>query len=206
MNGDDANGTHSDDHADKADDRNLSEHEDDEEDEEEEEDGSEHTPRRIQPVIQPMMDHQLAQHYQTYGVHPSLLYPQQDDGHRPTDEEILSQHPNFQEIKEQDRFLPIANINRIMKKSLPANAKISKEAKECVQECVSEYISFITNEASDQCVHEKRKTINGEDLLRAMQNLGFDDYLEPLRLYLQRYRECMKGDKTKTGKRKTPEE
>jgi nuclear transcription Y subunit beta len=182
-------------------DEDHSDHEDEDEEEEEEEEirESRPPPRRVQPMLQPMIDSQLAQHYQTYGIPSSLLYPPQTDEHQPTDEEILSQHPNFQEIKEQDRFLPIANINRIMKKSLPANAKISKEAKECVQECVSEYISFITNEASDQCVHEKRKTINGEDLLRAMQNLGFDDYLEHLRLYLQRYREFMKGDKTTKG-------
>ena len=37
------------------------------------------------------------------------------------------------EIREQDRFLPIANISRIMKKSLPPNAKIAKDAKETVQ-------------------------------------------------------------------------
>lgn len=49
-------------------------------------------------------------------------------------------------VREQDRFLPIANINRIMKKGLPTNAKIAKEAKETVQECVSEFISFITSE------------------------------------------------------------
>lgn len=48
--------------------------------------------------------------------------------------------------REQDRFLPIANISRIMKKALPANAKIAKDAKEMVQECVSEFISFITSE------------------------------------------------------------
>ena len=33
----------------------------------------------------------------------------------------------------QDRFLPIANVSRIMKKSVPQNAKIAKDAKECVQ-------------------------------------------------------------------------
>lgn len=49
-------------------------------------------------------------------------------------------------MKEQDRFLPIANISRIMKKTLPSNAKIAKDAKETVQECVSEFISFITSE------------------------------------------------------------
>lgn len=50
------------------------------------------------------------------------------------------------DYKEQDRFLPIANVARIMKKALPDNAKIAKEAKETVQECVSEFISFITSE------------------------------------------------------------
>lgn len=49
-------------------------------------------------------------------------------------------------VREQERFLPVANISRIMKKALPANAKIAKDAKETVQECVSEFISFVTSE------------------------------------------------------------
>lgn len=49
-------------------------------------------------------------------------------------------------VREQDRYLPIANISRIMKKALPANGKIAKDAKDTVQECVSEFISFITSE------------------------------------------------------------
>ncbi len=53
---------------------------------------------------------------------------------------------NNSSVREQDRFLPIANISRIMKKALPANAKIAKDAKETIQECVSEFISFITSE------------------------------------------------------------
>ncbi|XP_057983610.1 nuclear transcription factor Y subunit B-8-like isoform X2 [Malania oleifera] len=92
-------------------------------------------------------------------------------------------------VREQDRFLPIANISRIMKKGLPANGKIAKDAKETVQECVSEFISFITSEASDKCQREKRKTINGDDLLWAMATLGFEDYIDPLKVYLARYRE-----------------
>lgn len=101
--------------------------------------------------------------------------------------------------REQDRFLPIANVSRIMKKALPANAKISKDAKETVQECVSEFISFITGEASDKCQREKRKTINGDDLLWAMTTLGFEEYVEPLKVYLAKYRE-MEGEKTTMGR------
>ena len=95
---------------------------------------------------------------------------------------------------EQDKFLPIANVSRIMKRTLPANAKISKEAKETVQECVSEFISFITGEASDKCQREKRKTINGDDLLWAMTTLGFENYVGPLKVYLNNYRET-EGEK-----------
>ncbi|ODQ82001.1 hypothetical protein BABINDRAFT_170565 [Babjeviella inositovora NRRL Y-12698] len=88
------------------------------------------------------------------------------------------------ELREQDRWLPIANVARLMKNTLPTTAKVSKDAKECMQECVSEFISFITSEASDKCSAEKRKTINGEDILFAMNNLGFENYAEVLKIYL----------------------
>jgi nuclear transcription Y subunit beta len=83
-------------------------------------------------------------------------------------------------------FAPVA---RIMKNALPDNAKIAKEAKECMQECVSEFISFITSEASEKCQQEKRKTVNGEDILFAMTSLGFENYSEALKVYLSKYRE-----------------
>ncbi|KAJ8766401.1 hypothetical protein K2173_022460 [Erythroxylum novogranatense] len=105
-------------------------------------------------------------------------------------------------IKEQDRWLPIANVGRIMKKMLPANAKISKEAKETMQECVSEFISFVTSEASEKCKKERRKTVNGDDVCWAMGALGFDDYVGALVSYLQRYRE-LEGDKASNS---TPED
>ncbi|KAK4355694.1 hypothetical protein RND71_024665 [Anisodus tanguticus] len=102
-------------------------------------------------------------------------------------------------IKEQDRLLPIANVGRIMKQILPQNAKISKEAKETMQECVSEFISFVTGEASDKCHKEKRKTLNGNDICWALVSLGFDDYAAPLKRYLHRYRE-LEGDKANQNK------
>lgn len=97
--------------------------------------------------------------------------------------------------REQDRFLPIANIARIMRNALPKNGKVSKDAKECMQECVSEFISFITSEACDKCAQEKRKTVTGDDILYAMSALGFDNYIEPLKLYLQKYREFLRAEK-----------
>ena len=43
--------------------------------------------------------------------------------------------------------------------------------------------------ASEKCQQEKRKTVNGEDILFAMTSLGFENYSEALKIYLSRYRE-----------------
>ncbi|XP_020146701.2 uncharacterized protein [Aegilops tauschii subsp. strangulata] len=48
---------------------------------------------------------------------------------------------DFGSVREQDRFLPIANIGSIMKKAILANGKIAKDAKETLRECVSEFIA-----------------------------------------------------------------
>lgn len=122
-----------------------------------------------------------------------------DSSHQSDDESGGHYGGGHDSVREQDRLLPIANVSRIMKKALPANAKISKEAKETVQECVSEFISFITGEASDKCQREKRKTVNGDDLLWAMGTLGFEDYIQPLKSYLQKYRE-LEGEKATMAK------
>merc|ERR1711983_302946 len=130
---------------------------------------------------------------QTFIVEQPDRRVSQDD----EDDQNDGEHGDTGELREQDRFLPIANVARIMKKAIPSQGKIAKDARECVQECVSEFISFITSEASDRCQAEKRKTINGEDILFAMSTLGFDNYVEPLKIYLQKYREWVKqGEKS----------
>lgn len=48
-------------------------------------------------------------------------------------------------------------------------------------------VAFLT--ASEKCQQEKRKTVNGEDILFAMTSLGFENYAEALKIYLAKYRE-----------------
>jgi histone H3/H4 len=50
-------------------------------------------------------------------------------------------------------------------------------------------IADVTHPASEKCQQEKRKTVNGEDILFAMTSLGFENYSEALKIYLSRYRE-----------------
>ncbi|KAI9084848.1 hypothetical protein K1719_033254 [Acacia pycnantha] len=91
---------------------------------------------------------------------------------------------------EDERLLPIANVGRIMRQILPASAKISKEGKQIMQECATEFISFVTDEASDKCHKENRKTLNGDDICWALSALGFDNYAEAIASYLHKYRQA----------------
>lgn len=89
-----------------------------------------------------------------------------------------------------------------MKKALPPHGKLSKESKVCIQECVSEFISFVTSQAVDRCKLEKRKTLNGEDVLWSMFTLGFENYSETLKIYLAKYREYEQQEAEKKPPRK----
>lgn len=68
---------------------------------------------------------------------------------------------------------------------------VGLEGARCSALCVQLHCDSLTMErrASDKCQREKRKTINGDDLLWAMSTLGFEDYVEPLKVYLHKYRE-----------------
>ncbi|KAB2604767.1 nuclear transcription factor Y subunit B-4 [Pyrus ussuriensis x Pyrus communis] len=92
--------------------------------------------------------------------------------------------------QEQDGMLPIANVGRIMKQILPPRAKISREAKQTMQECATEFLSFVTGEASDKCHKENRKTVNGDDICWALSALGFDNHAQATTRYLHKYREA----------------
>lgn len=84
--------------------------------------------------------------------------------------------------------VPLAIMGRTMRKRRAKNEKESREAQEVVQQCVTQFISFITWVARHRCMENKRKTMNADDLLRALQVSGFTDYIFPLRRYLEKYR------------------
>eukprot|EP00467_Chlorarachnion_reptans_P026312 CAMPEP_0114534134 /NCGR_PEP_ID=MMETSP0109-20121206/27669_1 /TAXON_ID=29199 /ORGANISM="Chlorarachnion reptans, Strain CCCM449" /LENGTH=91 /DNA_ID=CAMNT_0001717509 /DNA_START=321 /DNA_END=596 /DNA_ORIENTATION=+ len=81
-----------------------------------------------------------------------------------------------------------------MKQALPANAKVAKEAKDCIQECVTEFIGFITSEAADRLAKEDRKTITENDLVDSMRALGFNEYLAFLQIFIEKRRKSKGGD------------
>ncbi|KAL3503630.1 hypothetical protein ACH5RR_038079 [Cinchona calisaya] len=102
---------------------------------------------------------------------------------------VNTNNVNANARRDLNLLVPIANILRIMKRGLPSNAKVSEDAKSILHECVSEYICFIASEANERCHCELRKTITAEDILYTHAKLGFEDYVSPFTLYMNKYRQ-----------------
>ncbi|EJW02933.1 hypothetical protein EDEG_02678 [Edhazardia aedis USNM 41457] len=108
-------------------------------------------------------------------------------------QQVQSSSISYDNLRSTDRLLPIANISKIMKAPIPKIAKVAKDAKEIMQKAASEFIAIVTCMAKEICEQENRKTLTGEDLVRAMEQLGMGYYANLARIYMKRYRECGKN-------------
>ncbi|KAF9589289.1 hypothetical protein IFM89_022359 [Coptis chinensis] len=100
-------------------------------------------------------------------------------------------------------YLPMKNVKRLLQKFLPNNANISDDASNAIQACVSEYIKIVTSNANEHCQQEQRRTVTAEDVLWAIQELGFLNFVDPLTNILEKYRQ-INNDGRSMGRRGGP--
>ncbi len=67
-------------------------------------------------------------------------------------------------------------------------AKLSKGSRELMQECASEFVSFIVSEAAERAADNKAKMVTAEDVLAALEALDFDSYVDPLGRFVENFR------------------
>eukprot|EP00890_Picochlorum_soloecismus_P000513 jgi/Picsp_1/1462/NSC_04941-R1_protein len=77
------------------------------------------------------------------------------------------------------------------------DAQISKEALMAFNEAAKLFIYYVTSTANDICRESKRQTISAEDVFRALGEIDFEEFVNPLRDSLQDFKEEKKGKKRK---------
>ena len=76
----------------------------------------------------------------------------------------------------RDEHLPLAAVERVMRRALPAGARVSAGAKAAVQEGATAFIRAVTAEAYDRAVRRgtaEARGVTGEDVVFAVAGLGF---------------------------------
>ncbi|XP_049573160.1 DNA polymerase epsilon subunit 3 [Syngnathus scovelli] len=95
----------------------------------------------------------------------------------------------------EDLNLPNAVITRIIKEALPDGVNVSKEARRAISQAASVFVLYATSCANNFAMKAKRKTLNGGDVLAAMEEMEFERFMKPLREALEVYKKGQKGKK-----------
>lgn len=101
--------------------------------------------------------------------------------------------------KPEDLNLPNAVISRLMKEVLPDGVNVSKEARSAISRAASVFVLYTTSCANNLAQKQKRKTLTGLDVLTAMDEMEFGQFVEPLKKSLEAFK---KEQKEKESKKK----
>lgn len=94
----------------------------------------------------------------------------------------------------------IATVQKIIGEVLPSDLTFSKEARDVVIECCIEFIMILSDQSNEIAEQEAKKTIASDHVIKALQELGFNDYIAPIEQALVEHRESVKGRERKNNK------
>ncbi|OIR57298.1 MAG: TATA binding protein-associated phosphoprotein [Amphiamblys sp. WSBS2006] len=86
--------------------------------------------------------------------------------------------PNTPERGDDDVGLPRSAIDRVLQEVLPPNMCCTKDTKNLLIECSTEFISIVSAQANELCERDSRKTVTPEHILQALGDLGFESYIQ----------------------------
>ncbi|KAJ8934738.1 hypothetical protein NQ318_022810 [Aromia moschata] len=107
--------------------------------------------------------------------------------------------------KLEDLNLPNASVLKIIKEALPESVNIGKDARSALSRAASVFILYITSQASNEAQKANRKTLVGQDVITALEELEFDSFVEPLQEVLKEFKDS-KGKKASKPKKSNEEE
>ncbi|KAL6601529.1 hypothetical protein ACP70R_044749 [Stipagrostis hirtigluma subsp. patula] len=104
--------------------------------------------------------------------------------------------------------LPKAIVRRLVKDKLAhvaggegAEVIVNKDAMAAFAESARIFIHYLSATANDMCKESKRQTINADDVLKALDEMEFSEFVEPLRTALQEFRNKNADRRTEANKK-----
>ena len=93
----------------------------------------------------------------------------------------------------EEMSLPSAAIMRIIRAKLPDGIHINKDAKAAFAKACSIFILYLTVCACDHSKETKRATLTAQDVINALKDLEFDDFVPNIEMCLAAFREADKA-------------
>ncbi|TVY68747.1 Negative cofactor 2 complex subunit beta [Lachnellula suecica] len=99
-------------------------------------------------------------------------------------------------------FFCVATVQKIVTEILPPSSGLAfgKDARDLLIECCVEFITLISSEANEISEKESKKTIACEHITKALEQLGFGDYVHDIMEVASEHKEQLKGREKKANK------
>lgn len=81
----------------------------------------------------------------------------------------------------------LADVLKTMKSILPTSCSVDPDALDLVKKCVSRFISSVSSEAISRSVHNGSNALTSDDIVGALDTIGYEDYKLPIELYLAKF-------------------
>ena len=102
--------------------------------------------------------------------------------------------------------MPKSITTRLAKEHLPNGTAVQATAMLGIQKSATVFISYLANQANEYAVQANRKTVNPQDVLKAIEEVGFGEWRAGLEAQLKAFennakakRDKSKGEKTVDG-------
>ncbi|KAK7095005.1 DNA polymerase epsilon subunit 3-like [Littorina saxatilis] len=102
----------------------------------------------------------------------------------------------------EDLNLPNAVVGRIIKEAIPEGVNVSKEARLAISKAASVFVLYATSCSNNYALKAKRKTISAQDVLSAMEEMEFEQFIDPLAEALEAFRNQQQGKKEAIAEKK----
>jgi down-regulator of transcription 1 len=75
---------------------------------------------------------------------------------------------------------------------LPSDLTFAKESRDLLIDCCVEFIHLVSSEANEICERETKKTISADHVVKALVELGFEDYVQEIQEIAVEHKEQQK--------------
>lgn len=97
-------------------------------------------------------------------------------------------------------LIPQATVQKLVTDMLPADLSFAKESRDLLIECCVQFVHMISSEANEVCEKDSKKTIAPEHVIKALQELGFQDYISEIEAVVQDHKSQQKAREKKVSK------
>lgn len=105
-----------------------------------------------------------------------------------------------------DGTLPKSTLQKYIKDALPEGTKIAGEALDLVVQCCNEFVLLLTTQANMISEQGKKNSINPEHVIKALEDLGFDNYLTAVQSAYESFKDDRKLELEKAAKKRSSQQ